>query len=463
MLRSSSDPTERPPHSGLRRFAPALPVGLLVALYAAVLVAPLALAWAQDLPPRHWRDELSSALAMVAFTGVLAEFLLSGRFRTISGRIGIDATMRVHQLMARSFCVFLLVHPFIYASALTGTLRPWDTTGQYTLGLSLPTLATGLAAWIILFVMVAFAIFREQRSGSYEGWRAAHGFAAVLVVGFGAHHTLEAGRYSAHPGLFWFWVALLALAAFTLIWVYIIKPLSQIRHPYAVRAVRPAALKTWELDIAPMKGEAIPFDAGQFVWLNVGNSPFSLGENPFSIASGPSQRDRLSFIIKEMGDFTGQIGEVKPGTPCYIDGPHGHLSIAGSRAPGICLIAGGVGIAPILSIARELHATRDPRPVVLLYGNRVKEQIVGEDELRAMQADIDLDVEFVLAEPPPGWDGRTGVIDKSLLRSVAERPDGAAWLYAICGPQAMIEAVEKTLMSLGVPGRNVISEQFYYD
>lgn len=463
MLRSSSDMTERPARSGFRRFAPALPAGLLIALYAAVLVAPLALAWAQGLPPRHWRDELSSALALVTFSGVLLEFLLSGRFRTISGRIGIDATMRVHQLMARAFCVFLLVHPFIYASALTGTPRPWDATGQQTLGLSLPTLATGLGAWIILFVMVAFAIFREQRSGSYEGWRAAHGFAAVLVAGLGVHHTLEAGRYSEHPGLFWFWVALLALAAFTLIWVYVIKPLMQIRHPYTVRAVRTAALKTWELEISPIKGEAIHFDAGQFVWLNVGDSPFSLSENPFSIASAPSQRDRLSFVIKEMGDFTGRIGEVMPGTRCYIDGPHGHLGIAGSRARGICLIAGGVGIAPILSIARELHAKRDPRSAVLLYGNRIKEQIVGEDELRAMQADIDLDVEFVLAEPPPGWEGRTGTIDESLLRTVVERPGGTSWLYVICGPQAMIEAVEKTLLSLGVPGDNVVSEQFYYD
>jgi len=80
-----------------------------------------------------------------------------------------------------------------------------------------------------------------------------------------------------------------------------------------------------------------------------------------------------------------------------------------------------------------------------------------------MQADIDLDVEFVLAEPPPGWEGRIGVIDESLLRTVVQRPDGTSWLYVICGPQAMIEALEKTLLSLGVPGRNVISEQFYYD
>jgi len=127
-----------------------------------------------------------------------------------------------------------------------------------------------------------------------------------------------------------FWVALLAVAAFTLIWVYVIKPLRQIQHPYTVRAVRPAALTTWEVEIAPVKGETINFNAGQFVWLNIGHSPVSLSENPFSIASAPSHRDHLSFIIKEMGDFTGQIGQVVPGTRCYIDGPHGHLKDHGT-------------------------------------------------------------------------------------------------------------------------------------
>jgi len=267
---------------------------MLIILYAALLLAPLALAWAQGLPPRHWRDELSSALALVAFAGILIEFLLSGRFRTISGKIGIDATMRVHQLMARGFCLFLLVHPFLYASSMIGPSRPWDATSQQSLGLTPLTFGTGLAAWVILMVMVAFAIFRKQRSGTYEGWRAAHGIAAVPVAGLGAHHTLEAGRYSANPWLFWFWMALLALAAITLIWVYGVKRIKQLLNPYVVRAVRPAALKTWELEIAPRNGEAIDFNAGQFVWLNVGHSPFSLKENPFSIASAPSMRNQLS-------------------------------------------------------------------------------------------------------------------------------------------------------------------------
>jgi len=310
--------------------------------------------------------------------------------------------------------------------------------------------------------MVAFAIFREQRSGSYEGWRAAHGFAAVVIAGFGAHHTLEAGRYSAHPWLWWFWVALLAVAALTLIWVYLVKPLSQLRQPYAVHSVRPIARRTWELNITP-EAKPLDFAAGQFVWLNIGHSPFSMAENPFSIASAPAQSDHLSFVIKEVGDFTRKIGEVKAGTRCYLDGPHGHLVIPGGEAPGIALIAGGVGIAPVLSILRQLRHEGDERPIVLLYGNRVHEQIVYADELSEMQDHLNLRVEYALAEPPPDWQGHRGVIDAALLRTILDRPDARSWRFILCGPQPMIESVEKTLLSFGVSSGNVISEQFYYD
>lgn len=440
----------------------ALPAIALLALYLLVLLAPLALAWAQGLPARHWRDELSTALALLAFSGVLVAFLLSGRFLTISGHIGIDATMRVHQLMARAFTLFILVHPFLYATPFLNQPLPWDVTARDTLGLTTTTVITGLIAWIALMVMVALAIFREQRSGSYEGWRAAHGFAAVVVAGFGAHHTLEAGRYSGDPTLWWFWIVLLAVAAAALVWVYLVKPLSQLGQRYEVQSVRPIGQRIWELDIAS-QNKPLDFAAGQFVWLNVGHSPFSLAENPFSIASAPATKDQLSFVIKEAGDFTNRIGGVQPGTRCYLDGPHGHLRVPCSEAPGIALLAGGVGIAPVLSILRQLLCERDTRPIVLLYGNRVREQIVYEDELRDMQNDIDLRVEYALAEPPPNWQGHRGMIDAALLRTVLDRPNAKAWRYIICGPQPMIEGVEKTLLSCGVPSGNVLSEQFYYD
>lgn len=438
-------------------------IGFALAVFYLTLVTfPLGMAYLQGKPARAFGDELSTGLAMAGFAMLLVEFVLSGRFRAVSGHIGIDLTMRLHQFAARVALVFLAVHPFLYATPLDAA-RPWDATGQLTLGLTGASLLTGIAAWVVMFVLAATAIWRDQIPYSYEAWRLGHGIGAVLLGGFGTHHAIEAGRYSGDAGLQQYWLVLLACAFASLAFVYVLKPLGQFRNPYEVRSVRRIGLKLWELAIVPRGGRVPAFKAGQFVWLNVGHSPFSLKENPFSISSSPRKDGELQFVIKEAGDFTRSLGTIAPGTRAHIDGPHGNLVIEGRRADRIVLIAGGVGVAPLLSILRRLDDDRDPRPVTLLYANRCAEQIVYADELDAMTQRIDLTVVHVLGEPPDGWAGRTGIADAACIRDLfADREDGGT-LYVVCGPAPMIDAVEAGLSAIGVTEHQVISERFTYD
>lgn len=437
------------------------PVPLLIG-YVVVALAPLALAYAEGLPPRGFLDELSSALAMVAFSMLLLEFMLSGRFRTVSGRIGIDLTMRFHQLIARSLAAFVLVHPFLYRTPY-GPPLPWDTSRQMTLGLDAASLVTGLIGWLFLGVLIVTAIGRDKLPFRYETWRVMHGLGAAAIALAGAHHAIEAGRYSGRPALEAFWLAMVGIALLTLVVVYIVTPLRQLRVPYRVVSVEKAALKTWTVVIEPVCGEAIRFGAGQFVWLTLGRSPFAVTEHPFSISSCPADGPRLEFTIKEAGDFTGAIGALAPGAPAYIDGPHGNVTLSGRPADGLVLIAGGVGIAPIMSILRQMRAEGDRRPVRLIYGNRVAEQILYRSELNEMAHLLRLDVNLVLSEPPPSWEGPVGLIDQTLLAKLLDVAVTADWLHIVCGPATMIEGVEDALGRLGVPMRRIVSEKFSYD
>ncbi|MCG8545656.1 MAG: ferredoxin reductase family protein [Alphaproteobacteria bacterium] len=440
-----------------------MPGSLLLLLYLAVALAPVAIAWSLGLPPRPLLDELSSGIALVATSMLLMEFVLSGRFRPISRRTGIDATMRFHQLVARPVTVLLLIHPFLYTTPMIQTPLPWDSTGQASLGLDGAGILTGIAAWALLGVLVVSAILRDHAPWRYEAWRLSHGAGAALIAGFGTHHAIEAGRYSHHSILAAFWLALLGLALLTLVIVYLVRPLLQMRHPYRVSAVRQLALKIWEVEIAPMRGRALSFEPGQFVWLTLNRSPFAIREHPFSIASAPAETDRLSFVIKEVGDFTRQIGQVAVGSSAYIDGPHGALTLDAKPADGIVFLAGGVGIAPVLSILRQLRKDRDTRPLKLIYGNRVKEQIVYGEELDEMTRTLNLSITHVLSEPPKGWRGPVGVVDEALVRSQCEQPDMAAWAYVVCGPPAMINAIEDALVAMGIPEGRILSEKFSYE
>ena len=436
---------------------------ILLLLYIIVAAAPLMLSYVQDLPSRSFSDEIASGLGMVAASILLVEFLLSGRFKAISGRLGMDVTMRFHQLLARTALAFALLHPFLYTAPFLNAPLPWDVTGQLTLGLDLESLVTGVIVWIALPGFVLMSIYRDQLPYRYETWRILHGLGALAIAGLLTHHMLVAGRYSGDPLLAGFWFFLLFVALATLIWSYLIAPMRELRHPYEVTSIRKIALKTWELTLRSKRDQALDFEAGQFAWLNLGHSPFVLHENPFSISSAPAQRPDVQFVIKEAGDFTRTVGSTKIGTVAYLDAAHGNLTLKGREATGIALIAGGVGIAPLIAIARQLDADGDPRPVILLYGNRIEEQIVYQQELDAWARKPSVRVVHVISEPGPGWSGLTGQVNKAVIDKAFSFEGAAKWLYLVCGPPAMLEVVEDALVELGVPAKQIVSERFYYD
>jgi predicted ferric reductase len=453
-------PPGQPAAASSRRLPGLHPV-LLAVLYAFVGLLPVALAVAQGLPARNAWRELSGGLVLIGFSLLLVQFVLSGRFRQVTGRVGIDVTMRFHQLAARVVLALILVHPLLYAAP-----RLWPEPVQALVALqrmfASPGLRTGVIAWWLLLLLVPLAVFRDPLPVRYEVWRLSHGLGAAAIALSGLHHTLRVGTHSGDPWLAGFWLLMAGLALLALVQVYLIKPLLQLQAPYRVVANRPAAERIWEVTIEPTTGPAIDFAPGQFVWLNLGHSPFSLAEHPFSISSAPAARPRLAFTIKESGDFTAGIGRIAPGTVAYVDGPHGNFTLAGRRVRSLVLIAGGVGFAPIMSILRQLAADRHPHPVHLIYGNRVPTQILHRDETLALRSVLRLRVSYVLAEPPPGWTGITGEPTPEVLRRLLDPLDRDAHHF-VCGPAVMMDGVEGTLAQLGVPPARIVTERFRFN
>lgn len=439
-----------------------MPAALLVLFYLGLTCAPLVLAALQGHAPRPIRDELASGVALAGLAILLVEFLLSGRFRVISARIGMDVTMRLHQLLARAATVMILLHPYLYSGpqSLDPALTEPDTA---SLNFDWAGLWPGIVAWLLLGALMVMAL---GRNGLYrhENWRAMHGIMALVVAGFGVLHATRAGRYSGDPGLAALWWALFAVAVFSLLWVYVVKPVMKARRPWTVRTVTPLADRTWELCLSPEGHKGLRYLPGHFAWISIGKPAASLNENPFSIASAPADGPDLRFVIKELGDFTNRLGQVTPGTRAFVDAPFGSLTLKRHRdAAGVALIAGGVGIAPMLSHLRQLDADKDPRPRLLIYGNRTEAQIACGEELERRAKDGPLRVTHVLSEPPTGWTGETGFVTAEMIGRLLDADALKTWVFVLCGPPPMLHAVEKALMGLGVAPKNILLEQFSYD
>ena len=442
------------------RIPPIMKFASLCTLYLALVLLPLLFSLAQGLPRRPWLDELSSGLAMVAFAMLLMEFLLSGRYRALSKGVGMDLTMRFHQMIALAVVAFLLLHPMLY-SLPYGAPRPGDTERLLTVTLTPMATISGVLAWTLLFGMVTMAFFRKEFR--YETWRLAHGLMALAIAVLGAHHAIDTGRYAQAGAMRMFWVVAVGLAVAALVHAYLVKPWLQGRRSYRVVDVAKESERTWRLVLEPASRYVLRHEAGQFVWLKFFKSFGRISEHPFSIASPPALLPRIEFLIKESGDFTNTIGSIPVGTSAYVDGPYGNFAVHGRKGEGVMLIAGGVGIAPIIGIARDLAAFGRKVPMRLVYADRSPARFAAQSEIAELVRSGAIEARYVAAEPPPEWSGLRGVLDAENLKACLPETGAESWLYLVCGPPGMIDAVELNLSKLGVPLTQIVSERFQYD
>ena len=128
-------------------------------------------------------------------------------------------------------------------------------------------------------------------------------------------------------------------------------------------------------------------------------------------------------------------------------------------ATGHVFVAGGIGIAPIMSMLRTLADRGDRRPLLLFYGNRVWDRVAFREELEALRQRLSLQVVHVLIEPPAEWPGEHGFVTREVLQRHLP-PNLRQLEYFICGPTPMTQAVERSLAALGIDSSRVHSEIF---
>ncbi len=425
-----------------------------VMVFLVLTLAPLLILFIDPIPEgRGFWIEFSVALAFIGLAMLGLQFGVTARFRHITSAWGIDIIYHFHRQISLIAAALIVAHPvilFITNPAALELLNPITAPWRARFG---------LIALISLIVLIVISIWRLRLRIRYEAWRLTHGVLATLVIAMAMLHILGVGHYIATPWKQTFWAVLTFVWIGLLLYVRVLKPLLMIRRPYEVERVIEERGDAYTLVLRPVKHEGMRHKPGQFTWLTLWNSPFDVTEHPFSIASSASSGGQIALTIKNLGDFTSTIQYVKPGKRAYLDGPYGAFSVDRFPAQAYTFIAGGVGITPIMGILRTLADRGDARPLTLLYGNKTWDDITFREEIEALKERLNLHVVHVLEEPPDNWQGETGFITADILRQHMP-PDLDQHEYFICGPDPMMDAVEKALQDLGVPLGKYHSERY---
>ncbi|HTV01653.1 MAG TPA: FAD-binding oxidoreductase [Luteitalea sp.] len=185
---------------------------------------------------------------------------------------------------------------------------------------------------------------------------------------------------------------------------------------------------------------------------------------PYSIASAPADTKNdggIEFLLRT--DPAGGLGRhlysVGPGARVDFEGPFGSFVLPDvlPDAP-LLFIAGGTGLAPLRSLARQARALGHAWPRHLLYSVRSVDDLAYADELSRWDAEHGGNaVLTVTRHAPTNWTRGRGRIDLAMLRPLI---GSSAPLCFLCGPPAMVDDVTHLLSQLGVPADHVRTEQW---
>jgi propane monooxygenase reductase subunit len=200
------------------------------------------------------------------------------------------------------------------------------------------------------------------------------------------------------------------------------------------------------------------FVPGQYVDLHIPGAEGA--RRSFSMANVPGDRT-IELMIKcyAGGRLSGMLdGEIRPGQQIGFTGPYGAFRLRRGDKP-ILMVAGGSGMAPILSLLRQLAASGTERPVRFFYGARTQRDLFHLAEIEALGAQI-ADFRFTPVLSDEEWDGARGfvhdAVDAFLASGEIASPEGY-----MCGPPPMIDAAQEMLVGKhGVDERNIHHDKF---
>ena len=318
---------------------------------------------------------------------------------------------------------------------------------------------TGMLAAIVslgLFVaVIVVSVTIARRHLAYETWYFIHLY-TYLAVALAFSHQLATGvDFAGNPVFVFYWCLLYAFVGGFMILHRVVGPLAAFgHHRFRVQSVEREARGVFSIYISGRDLDRFEAEAGQFAFWRFLDGKRWWQSHPFSISAVPDGR-RLRITVKNIGDFTGGIHNLKDGTPVLVEGPFGKF-IERPANPKVLLIAGGIGITPIRPLAEEMAI--DGFDVQVLYRAHDQGGLVFKNELDLIATQRGVRVAYLLTErgkgrvEPEAW-----FRPESLAQLV---PDIVERVVYVCGPKAMMSTVLGSLQSLGVPSDQIRTEVF---
>ena len=216
-------------------------------------------------------------------------------------------------------------------------------------------------------------------------------------------------------------------------------------------------MRTLELDVPDWPGHV----AGQHLDVRLTAEDGYQAERSYSIASAPEEPLAVTVERLEDGEVSPYlVDEAREGDAFEVRGPIGGYFVWEPDDPApVLLVAGGSGVVPLMSMARDRVREGSSTPMRLLFSSRTLEDVIYREELEDLAGNGFEVVHTLTRAQPPDWSGYSRRIDDDLLRDVAW-PAAEEPKVFVCGSTRFVDAGADGLVRLGYDPRWIRTERF---
>jgi len=403
-------------------------------------------------------------LGATAFTLLNMQLMLSARPKWIEKHFGLDKFYQFHTIIAVIAIIAAFIHKLIQGSVFQETFK--TQLGDIAIGIfifaavmSLVFMADTLAR-LVKPIRTFRDYFLKWKFTKHNIELLLHNITLVAVVLIFIHVILSSSAQNLLvKSLYILYFG--SAVVFYLYHKFIRKHLN--RSSFTIENVIRESDSMTTLVLRPKTGKVFNYIPGQFGFLRIKDAALSQEEHPFSITSSPQNRQNVSVTIKNLGDWTSCIKSVQTGSHASFDAPYGRFSPDFySCDDGIVLIAGGVGITPMLSILRSYAETAKEQKIMLIWGLRNRNEMICAEDFNNIQKAMP-NFSFVpVLSGDPDFQGEKGHISKDLIqRKIEENGLEMSKLhFFFCGPPPMWPPVKESLTSMHVEQHMIHRENF---
>ena len=387
--------------------------------------------------------QVAGLLGMTLFA---INLILSSRLKILDRYyLGLSNVYKYHaRLGALSFSL-LLFHPlFLVVTYIQISLR---SAALFLLPSGNLAVTYGIIALLLMIILMVLTFYIKLK---YHHWKISHKFMVVVFVFAILHILLIASDISRDNFLR---VYILSLAVLGLVAGFYRAFLSKYWNDsltYNIIKITWLSDQVAEIELKP-KNKKLDFSAGQFAFFRFFSENLSSEGHPFSLASAPGEGN-LKIMIKALGDYTAKLNNLRVGDYVAVDGPFGRFSYKHISNQNQIWLAGGIGITPFLSMARDLK--NSDYKIDLYYCTNNIQEAVLLDELTGLKL-INNNLRII------SWcSSDQGRITSQKIVELSHSLEDKDIM--LCGPDIFMAGLRQQFLALHVSDRRIHWEQFKF-